>query len=57
VKVFSARQPSTLPGEAGGYTSDESQGARGNSRGNSRENSRSNTRRHKLNKKEKIIWA
>ena len=67
VKVFSARQPSTLAGETGGYTSDESQGARGNARGSrensrgntrgSRESSRSNTRRHKLNKKEKIIWA
>ena len=54
VKVFSARpQTTVMAGETGGYTSDESQGARGNSR----ENSRGNTRRHKLNKKEKIIWA
>ena len=51
VKVFSARQPSALAGETGGYTSDESQG------NNSRGNTRANTRRHKLNKKEKIIWA
>ena len=54
VKVFSARQPSALPGETGGYTSDESQGAGGT---NNRANTRGNTRRHKLNKKEKIIWA
>ena len=51
VKVFSARQPSAVAGETGGYTSDESQG------NNSRGNTRANTRRHKLNKKEKIIWA
>ena len=53
VKVFSARQPSVLAGETGGYTSDESQGTNTNTRGNTR----GNTRRHKINKKEKIIWA